>query len=608
MTRSSVPGRVPAIPLAGLALAAVATGLLAGVGELAIVFVHTRVLGRIARVSPHAVWMCPATNVAIFLAAALGLHALGRLWRPAATFRATALLLVSLLAFTLLLYVPGLWTPIAAFLAVGIGWEASRRLNRREAQVRRLLARAVGGAGTGVAVISAAALGGGSSGAPEPVGQAPAEAPNVLLVILDTVRAKSVSALGYARPTTPRLERLARRGVLFERAYATSPWTLPTHGSLFTGRYPHELRASFFVPLDDTYPTLAEVLGARGWATAGFTANVVYTSRTHGLDRGFDRYEDYPLSVGQAVLSTSIGREVATSTTLRNALGWHELLNRKSAARVNRDFLRWLDSEPGGRPFFAFLNYFDAHEPYLPPEPFRSRLGGEERRGPLRHWGGLAAGAEAKRPAEWKTSAEIVRHDLDAYEAAVAYVDHELGRLVDELERRGELERTVIVIASDHGEHHGERGLHHHANSLYVPLLHVPLLVLFPGRVPEGARVEAPVTLRDVPATVMELAGLEGGPFPGRSLSRHWNPDVTVPPEPVLSEWEDGPTFSLIRGRWHYLMSVDLREELYDLARDPDEERNLAGDPEALPALREMRQEMLSALQGFGPGPGTAAP
>src|SRR5207247_928806 len=119
---------------------------------------------------------------------------------------------------------------------------------------------------------------------------------------------------------------------------------------------------------------LAEVLSANGYETAGFVANTYFGSREFGLGRGFVHYEDIPVSCGQIALSSAVGQRISNSNRLRNLFGYHETFNRKPAAAINGDFLHWL-SRPRHRPFFAFLNYFDAHEPYLPPEPFDGKFG-----------------------------------------------------------------------------------------------------------------------------------------------------------------------------------------------------------------------------------------
>ena len=205
--------------------------------------------------------------------------------------------------------------------------------------------------------------------------------PNVLLIVLDTVRADRLSLYGYRRPTSPTLERLARRGVRFDEARATAPWTLPSHASLFTGRWPHELDVNWNTRLGTKFPTLAEYLGSRGYATAGFVANVLYCSYEFGLDRGFTHYEDYVLEpmtplrmcyLGDLALKavSHLGWRLSASLGVipflphKDSPVWRALNSdpKIDAGLINREFLDWLSRrrEPG-RPFFAFLNYFDAH-------------------------------------------------------------------------------------------------------------------------------------------------------------------------------------------------------------------------------------------------------
>ncbi|HET9530264.1 MAG TPA: sulfatase, partial [Blastocatellia bacterium] len=393
---------------------------------------------------------------------------------------------------------------------------------------------------------------------------AAAGGPNILFIVLDTVRAKSMSLYGHTRQTTPQLEQLAKSGVVFERALATAPWTLPSHGSMFTGRFPYELSADFEKPLDSTYPTLAEFVRDRGYFTAGFSANMGYCGYESGLSRGFIHYDDYPLSLEQVVLSSSLYRTLINANNLVLEVG--ATPNRKSAEEINSDFLAWLSGKEE-RPFFAFLNYFDAHMPYLPPEPFDKKFG-----------------AQATK--------------LDAYENCIAYLDHQVGLLFDELKKRGVLENTLVIITSDHGEQFGEHGLTSHGNSLYMPLLHVPLLIIFPSRVPEGVRVREPVTLRDIPATVVDLFELEDeSAFPGDSLAGYWNGARKPGSEEtrrLLSE--ERKMKSLLDGRYHYILNKHGVEELYDLESDPAEERNLAETEEGRRECERFRRSLETIL------------
>lgn len=646
---NGAPGR---LSMSRLLAATLCFALLTGLLELGVVGVHKYVLGRLTRVSPHVVWMAPAAELPFFLGAATLLAGLGLRWPRARDPGLAYPVLAALSALALLLLVPGIHVLAVVVLAAGVGLQAGRWLARRSDRFLRRAPALLAGGALAVALLAAAVPGRSALreararvSLPEP----PPEAPNVLLLILDTVRAGSLGLYGRERETSPRLEAWAERGVVFDRAYAASPWTLPSHASFFTGRLPHETGTGFYRPLDGTWPTLAEVLARRGYETAGFTANLVYTTYVQGLDRGFIHYEDYPVSPGQVLLSGALGRELLTSTRLRDLTDWHELANRKSAERVNRDFLAWLDGrseEEAARPWFAFLNYFDAHEPYLPPPPFDRRFGPAVEREPLRHWGGLRAGNEARRPDDYRRTPRDVAADLEAYEEATAYADDRLGALLEALESRGVLERTLVVIASDHGEQHGEHGLFYHWNSLYLPLLHVPLVLLageeVPGEVPAGLRVDRPVSLRDLPATVSELAGPSAEhPFPGASLARTWTPPAaTGSPSPdsgaspdspsgaeaaadaIVSELERGPMFSLIRGPWHYILDMSSgrpRESLHHVLRDPGEIRDRAGEPAHMETLGRLRREMIEVLEAAeaglpaasGPGaegPGRSAP
>ncbi|HXE57647.1 MAG TPA: sulfatase, partial [Gemmatimonadales bacterium] len=416
-----------------------------------------------------------------------------------------------------------------------------------------------------------------------------AGAPNVLLLVLDTVRSMSLGLYGYERPTTPALEAWARRGVVFERAYATAPWTLPSHGSMFTGRWPHELSTGWSSPLDRTHPTLAEALARRGYATGGFVANLLYCSRQHGLARGFARYDDFPVSPGEVLVSSSLGRFLTNRSRVRRLVGYYDVLGRKSAAEINRAFLGWIESV-GDRPFFAFLNYYDAHEPYLPPDSLARRFASGGVRRPHRIAYQLH---EASRSQRGAMTPEETRAERDAYDAAIAHLDAEIDRLFRELDRRGVLQRTLVIVTSDHGEHFGEHGLFGHGHRLYRPALEVPLVLIFPGRVPAGQRVREPVSLRDLPATTLALLGDSSSHrFPGASLTRFWGGDSLPVPQLILAEVDRG------RRRYHvaavaeglyYIRKPGGVEEVYALEGDPLQLRNLAGDPGLAPLIDRIR-------------------
>lgn len=403
----------------------------------------------------------------------------------------------------------------------------------------------------------------------------PGRGPNVLLIIWDTVRAESLSLYGYSRPTTPATLRRAATGVTFEQAMSTAPWTLGSHAGMFTGLHTQELSVGWREPLRTTAPTLAEELAARGYRTGGFVANLVAASRESGLARGFARYEDFPFTVGTAVRSTMLGQRLDRwGPFFRGGMRKYEPLR---AAAITDNFLAWEGGATG--PWFAFLNYFDAHDPYYPPPDYRSRFSG-----PVRM--------------------------IDKYDGAIELLDQELARLLDALAQRGVLDSTIVLLSSDHGELFGEHGLYQHGNSLYSQVLHVPLVIWAPGRVPAGLRVRREVSLRDLPATVFDLAFPgEPHPFPGASLARTWR-DSAAPPDTIVAGVPKGVNTppdepvtrgnmsAVFRGGVHYILNGDGEPELFDRRADPAEERNLVADP----AWRGTLDSLHGALASLIPG------
>jgi arylsulfatase A-like enzyme len=452
----------------------------------------------------------------------------------------------------------------------------------------------------------------------------PSSAPNVLLIVWDTVRAQNLGLYGHNRPTTPNLERLAARGTRFQQAFSTSSWTLPSHASMFTGRWPHELSAGWKTALDDREPTLAGRLSSLGYDTAAFVANLDYLGAETGIARGFAHYDDYPLTVREVFTRCiGLGRKLDTFSVamLVDKLWGGRVRDRplvpisrehaKRADDVDRAFLDWLAwQRPRRRPFFAFLNYNEAHTPYevpddstrgfgIRPESWHDRL-------LLHKW------ISPERP---PVTPRDIRMANDIYDDCIAYLDRRLGALLDELDRRGVLDDTLVIVTSDHGEHLGDHLLFFHGCSLYRQLVGVPLVIAGADRVPAGRVIDEPVSLRDLPATVLDLARLErGDPFPGRSLARFWaRRDGEPQPafEPLLMELErpalltnqgrepvaKGPMKAMVAGGMHYIRSGNGGEELYALNSDPGEQTDAAGLPEAQEVLEGFRRGLRSMLQ-----------
>jgi arylsulfatase A-like enzyme len=562
------------------------------------------------RVSPDFVWMTPLVEVLVFLVPGLVFFGLARA-RPVLPWLRVAVFTYATLLFVKVLLLYGkLHEGTMLILAVGLAIQAARLLVPRLARLRPWIHRSFGwmlALAVGLAVTRAGVVWSAHRNAAAARAVPPADAPNVLLISLDTVRARSLSLYGYHRRTSPNLERWAKKGVTFDRAMATSPWTLPTHASLFTGRYPDDLSTSWHTPLDNRYPTLAEILHARGYATAGFVANRYYAGIDSGLGRGFALYEDYTTSPGEFINCSTLTKWLFGRKWVRGLLGQHDLLGRKDGGEVNRSFLDW-HARHTDRPFFAFLNYFDAHDPYLPAAPFDSRFGPP-----------LTAEQKALMTDWWpcyklKLTREQIELAERAYDSCLAELDEHLGRLLGELERRGVMQNTLLIITSDHGEHFGEHNLMLHGNSLYRDLVHVPLVVVFPGRVPADQRTQAFASLRDVPATVLDLLRQGGrSPFPGRSLARYWDgrggPETPVfcavqpgdwpaPNEHRCSPVARGSMVSVFLEGKHYIRNLgDGVEELYDFAGDPREQDNLARSAAGAALLERYRAAVRKAIE-----------
>jgi arylsulfatase A-like enzyme len=408
--------------------------------------------------------------------------------------------------------------------------------------------------------------------------------PNVLLLVMDTQRADHLSSYGYDRKTTPRIDGIAQEGALYTQAYAASSWTLPSHATLFTGAFPWDHRSGVIRRpyLDRSLPTVAEILREQGFATGGFVANPYWCGRQTGLHRGFIRYEDFYHNVEDAVTRTTLGRRFWYSVMPK--LGRSDVPGRKSAEEVNARFLSW-QSGLDGRPFFAFLNYFDVHAPLIPPAPYAGRFSGDSSVARERE---IDIGAlTGDMPA---LSEQRLRRTIDRYDESLAYLDASIGALVDSLRSRGVLDNTLLIITSDHGESFGEHGMVFHGHSMYRDQIAVPLIVRYPSGVPGRLRVTTPVGAEQVPVTIMDFVGVSGSRLAGprralpladgglvdavvmggtarRSLvpanwptSRGWVTSVVTPGLHFILN-EDGAT--------HLFRVDDLREEA-DLSSNPE--------------------------------------
>jgi arylsulfatase A-like enzyme len=581
------------------------------------------------------VWLVPVTNLIVFVGLGVSGWLVSRLW-PNAGWRllSTGSCALLILPATLVAF-PRLYGLAWLAVTLGISVHVVPLLERRAARVRQVVVL------TWPLVVGIVLCLASSFWIDDRLKQSREDArpmpaagsPNVLLVVLDTVGAGHLGLYGYGRPTSPTLVELAERGIRFDAARAGSSWSLPSHATMFTGRWLHELAAGWLTPLDGAQPTLAEFLGARGYATAGFAANYAYCARDSGLARGFTHYEDFwfpgltcfktAVLVSRSVAGIQSIEEFLESeleiSQFRPVLKYVKQVldsNRKWAPEVNRELLDWLSNrDQPKRPFFAFLNYYDAHSPYhlAPGRPYRFGAVPDDsrQRDLITNWDSL------NKP---NLTPPEIEFAATSYDECVADLDEQLGVLCDELERRGVLERTWLYIVADHGESFGEHsGVFCHGSSLYQSEVHVPFVIVPPGGTAKRVVADA-VSLRDLAATIVDVSGMaDGSPFPGSSLARLWMqaPPASVPPEskgqaltevarvnPNMDDLVGVPHTKWLMGgladsEWSYIRrEIQEREELYDLRVDQKEQRNRADDPAARAMLDRMRAKLMELTAG----------
>jgi len=420
---------------------------------------------------------------------------------------------------------------------------------------------------------------------------------NLLLISLDTLRADHLGCYGYPRPTSPFLDQLASRGVLFEQAWATSPWTLPSHASLFTGLYPSQHGVvNNHVGLPPELPTLAEVMRERSFATAGFVSGIFLGPR-FGLGRGFDRY----------VVIPTRAQEGGTATSL------------SATRRVSEGGLAWL-AEQAHRPFFLFLHYFDIHSDYRPEPRFAALFAGPYH-GPV---DGTSRQLREFLRGQIEFDAADRAHLVDLYDAEIRQLDEALKQLFEELHERGELAHTLVVVTADHGEEFFEHGGVFHGRTQYQEMLRVPLILSGPG-IPAGVRIDRPVSLVDLPPTLLALLGAGDGPaVSGRDLAPLWkSPGAAWPERELFAEAnhtrEGGtPQRAVLRDGWKLVLHGNGEHELFELSADPGERVNRAsaepqrtadltsrltsglGSVRNAPALPELNPAMRMQLEALG--------
>jgi arylsulfatase A-like enzyme/Tfp pilus assembly protein PilF len=363
--------------------------------------------------------------------------------------------------------------------------------------------------------------------------------PSILLISIDTLRSDRLPAYGYSEGQTPAIDALRKDAVLYRSAWSAVPLTLPSHATVFSGLLPprHGIRDNLGFSWKAGVTTLAEALAARGWSTGAAVSSDVLAKGT-GIERGFSFFDD--------ALPSPQAAERAGTSTAEAMTGWLE--------------------KAGSAPTLAFAHLFEPHTPYQPPEPWKSKL-------------------------------------ADPYDGEIAAADAVVGGLIAAWKARGLYEDSLIVLFSDHGEGLGDHGEAEHGVFLYREAIQVPLLVKYPRQSGAGESVDAPVGLVDLLPTVLReakvsaIAGIDGVALPrpgetpaaGRLLYAE-----TLYPRLRLG-WSD--LASLFDGRFHYIEAP--RPELYDVAADPGERRDLSAS--LPPAFRTLRLALSKMPRGYEP-------
>jgi len=438
---------------------------------------------------------------------------------------------------------------------------------------------------------------------------------NVLIVTLDTTRADRLGPYGFTAAKTPRLDALAAEGVVFADAFTAIPSTFPSHSTLFTGKYPqsHGVHDNAVYFLGPEQETLAELLQAQGYATGAFVSAFVLDSQ-FGLDQGFAAYDD---AVDQPLMKFDVSRLPKNLPDDRRK--WEATIATAYQRRgdaTTKLAIDWL-GRLGSQPFFLWVHYFDAHQPYQPPPPhdrtfdpaYRGPMDGDQRK----FWQALAKN---------QVSAADKAHMEALYHGEIAWQDECLGRLFDAIRAVGRWDETLVVVVADHGEGLGEHTqLFEHNSELYDEAVRVPLLVRRPDAGARGEKVAGIVRTVDVLPTVLDwLALTPSAEVQGSSLLPFTSGDpavraaATPPGEALLEalrERQVNPVeralVALRSDRFKVIVALDragepVKTELYDVVDDPGEKRDLAAQlPQQAERLRERLLQQLHAL----PVPGT---
>ncbi|RLE90074.1 MAG: hypothetical protein DRJ49_01075 [Thermoprotei archaeon] len=421
--------------------------------------------------------------------------------------------------------------------------------------------------------------------------------PNIILIVMDVQRASNLHCYGYERNTTPNIDRIAREGTLFLNCISPGVWTLPSHASMFTGKYiyGHGVGASYTYKPVERF-TLTEILRASGYRTVGFCRNGHWWAR-YGVrdDRGFDEFY---------------------GVTFKSFEEWIEV----GSGKLIKLAIEWIEKHTRDKPFFMFINCLEPHLPYIPPEEFREKFVGkisleETRKIQPDPWL-VRMGYEEITRERWRLLRAL-------YDGETAALDHRLGRLFNYLYEKNLMDETLLIITSDHGDEQGEHYPPYiaHQLHLYQPGIHIPLIIRYPDIFPEGLRTSKLVQSLDIFPTILDILSIRStdvwiqnqglslvkiikGDFEREyALSEHQRSLLSF--ERILRKdknydfrkW-NRRLKAIIVGEYKYIWASDGKDELYNLKEDPNEQRNLVEeDPDRVKAMRAFLFKVLSGLE-----------
>jgi len=492
---------------------------------------------------------------------------------------------------------------VAGFLAVGYG--LYRFFGFLSSRISPLL---IGG-GTAAVLLASAAIFYSSSGMVSSgdthSGRRTAKGPNVVLVLIDALRADHLSCLGYRRQTSPFLDKLAKQGALFTNFVSNSSWTRPSVATLFTSLYPSGHHATAIRSrISEKIETLPEIMRKNGYVTGLFT-NTDQVGAIFGFGQGVDHY--YMWLRRSMIRFTAFHR--VTMKFLPSTDKWFWKLEKvrlgeKGAPEdklLAERFLSWRE-ELGGKPYFAYLHFMATHTPYNPPPPYHDKFLGQ-RSGKTFKPGWFHDIGIGFNECDKKLPDDTEKTLVDLYDGEIAFIDDVIKSLVNALYAENSSE-SMLIITADHGESFYEHCQYEHGHSLYQENLWVPTIIYYPGKVPKGLRISHPASTIDIAPTILSLAGLPPEKkFMGESLEPLLHNENEKFRPFVYSELLGrGELRSIIDERGYKLIELETEEktvrELYDLNSDPGEERNLFHDDDYA-EVRKGLEEKLSETRKY---------